>query len=177
MSILKQHTTVGEAFPQVIPFFQNKLDSILAYADLPEGYEVEVIKAIASVDIYLMNGLLFQEQDACHALFFDGDETEANVYLNMRGDNIELEIPLGSVCIMISDYGDHTFKEATVVHELAHYFKNLIEGAEHTEGADYETDRNEVIARDFEEQYLRKNLNFDSRSVIQFMKQKYFPGS
>lgn len=159
--IIKRKYVLGQKFPLVVKFYRHKACELNMKDDADD-----LAEKIALLPIYKMNGLLFDSKGLTYGLFYDGDERDQSLTLQQNGKEIPVKIPSIMPMILLSDFGDGDFMQATIVHETAHYFKNLIEGVNINL-------RDEEVAVDCESEYLERYMEYTVQQVNKFLAQKY----
>jgi len=163
MSYVIEHKTLGD-YPNILKFFHLKVKEL----QLPAA---PFLESVHSLDIYIMNGILFDDQGMVYGQLFDGDETQTSLILSQSGKMNPFRVPANRTMILLSNYGDEKFKQSTIVHEISHLMKNYVEGT----SPDYSPNgRDELVARDFETQYLER-IGLQANELDSHMNQKYYP--
>jgi hypothetical protein len=162
MNIILDHKTLGEDYPQIFKFFQVKCEELeLDFATFAP--------ILTQLDIYIMDGILFDAKGMCYGQLFDGNETrQDDLYLQRASQKIHFTVPLTKPAILLSNFGDDDFKRATIVHEISHLIKNMAVGIT-------DSDHDEEIAQEHEQEFLQRGLSYQPEDLINYMYQKYLP--
>lgn len=163
MKLIKSHHKLGNHYPEIIHFFERKIQELEL-----QNIDLENLK---NIDIYIMNGILFDDNGMVYGQLFDGDESKTNLVLFKNNKRNPFRVPYNRLMILLSNYGDKAFIQATIVHEISHLIKNSVDGTTPDLSAD---GRDEQIARDFEAQYLEQST-YSPLDLKRYMYQKYNP--
>lgn len=164
MSFVKSHHKLGTNYPEVLDFFKRKAQEL----ELPV---IPFLENLANLDIYIMDGILFDDKGMVYGHLFDGDEIQTNLVLLQNRQRKPFRVPSNRPLVVLSNYGDDTFIRATIVHEISHFVKNYLEG---TTPDLSPNGRDEKVARDFEAQYLEES-SYEPEDLNRYMHQKYLP--
>lgn len=148
--LVKQRMSVG-GFSNVKEFIESRIPN----------------KDIKSIEVVIVAGDLYKDNEHVYGAFFGGSENLTSLQVR-QGDSlkpfsISTDIPM----IVLGDM-DALMTETTLVHELQHYL------VPKRHRGDYASDPDEMAARNFEREYLKKYYHMASGQVEHFMKKKYF---
>lgn len=177
MEITALKQTIGKHYPKISQFFHKKLEEL----QMPNIVQ-NVMGPIEQLPVFIFSGFLFCKDQIIYAQLCDGNEDWKTypITLVSEGKKIRLQPPSVVPCIIMSGFGDQDFKEATLAHEVSHYFQTLIEGeTEQPTNFDsfneYINNRGEEVAVDCEQEYLELVKGYSGDQTQRFLKNKYFP--
>lgn len=115
---------------------------------------------LEAVDIFILRGIILQKGLPAYALFYDGDETNKELIVNVDGKIQHGTVAVDSPIILISKNvaKDELLFYTTIIHEVCHLIDGMPSG--------------ERMAKKLEYDFLL-NIGFEPEKAREFLSKKY----
>lgn len=114
-----------------------------------------------SIDVFIMKGTIHTNGQPAYALFFDGDEQQKDVELEVNGKVfVETVVPDSPIILVSEDVVTNSLLlDTTLVHEISHFVDGMPQGEE--------------IAQRLEYIFLTTVHMLSKEEALNFLKSKY----
>jgi hypothetical protein len=146
-AVIKQRSKISN-FPSVDEFFRSR----------SQKYN--------NVEVIIVNGDLYKGEEYVYGAFFSGSEDRTDLQVKNGESVLPFSISTDVPMIVLGN-SDKLVLETTMVHELYHFM------VPDRPSGEYATDPDEMGARNFEREFLKKYYRMNDAKAESFMRKKY----